>query len=321
MAVSKCGSNITQLLAEVKDRYEPDVQVTRLRRLGIGYTVLGDSSYPELLGEAADAPVILYVKGSIESIGIPGIAVVGSRKYTYYGRDTARYLSAECAKAGLSIISGLALGIDAEAHRATLAVGGSTVAVLGCGLDQVYPAGHAGLAREIVEKGGALVSEFSPGTPPIKPHFPMRNRIIAGLAIGTLVIEAGEKSGALITAYSALESNREVFAVPGNIDSETSKGTNQLIKEGAKLVTSAEDIFEELEIKVTLNRDGGSSQDLSQDEKIIIDLLSKGVCPADDMLANSGMNVISLNTVLTALEMKGMVENMGGGRYRRTQGM
>lgn len=204
--------------------------------------------YPEQLREIYDAPLKLYILGNKEILKKPGIAIVGSRKATEYGKKVALQFSKDLSKSGINIISGLALGIDTCAHLGTLYPDniGKTIAVLGSGLDEIYPKQNIELAKQIINCGGCIISEYPLGTKPEKLHFPQRNRIISGLSKGILIIEASEKSGSLITADFALEQGREVFAVPGNISSPTSVGTNNLIKQGAKLVTSYEDILVEV---------------------------------------------------------------------------
>lgn len=313
----KLGDKIANLVIEAKTQFNVEEEIKKLQKLNIGYITMYDKSYPQLLKETPDFPALLYMRGNVLALKMPSIAVVGSRKYTNYGRKIAYNLSKSCAEAGLSIVSGLALGIDAMAHRAALDADGTTVGVLGCGLDNIYPAANFSLGREIIEKGGAIISEFPPGTPPLVHHFPQRNRIIAGLSMGTLIVEAAEKSGALITAYCALDYNREVFAVPGNIDSEMSKGTNILIQKGAKMVTKAEDIFEELDIKV--KRAEQKSKEIfpeSEEEKIVVECLSSGDKSIDEIISERKINIIALSSALSMMEMKGMVENLGGGRFK-----
>lgn len=313
----KVDQKIAQLVIEAKEQFNPDEEIEKLQRLNIGYITMYDKEYPALLKEVHDHPAILYIKGDITALKTPSIAVVGSRKFTHYGQKVAYDLSKKCAEAGLCIVSGLALGIDAVAHKAALDTGGITIGVLGCGLDTLYPASNLNLAKEIIEKGGAVISEFPPGMPPMQYNFPARNRIIAGLTLGTLVIEAAEKSGALITAYQALEYNREVFAVPGNIDSETSMGTNLLIQKGAKPVMTAEDIFDDLNIEVKKSEQ--KAKDLlpeSEEEKVIIKILKQGEKNINDIVLESKLNIIAVNTTLSMMEMKGIVDNVGGGRYK-----
>jgi DNA processing protein len=203
-----------------------------------------DESYPEYLKDIYDAPLILYIKGNIDKKD-KYLAVVGSRRATTYGLNMAEVVSRELSKCGITVVSGMARGIDTYAHKGVLSVKGRTIAVLGCGLDIVYPYENKKLMENIIESG-ACISEFLPGTKPLSGNFPARNRIISGMSMGVIVIEAGEKSGSLITANFALEQGREVFALPGNVNSLNSTGTNRLIKEGAKMVTSLDDILEEI---------------------------------------------------------------------------
>lgn len=313
----KLDSKIAELIIEAKNQFTPEEEIEKLQKFNIGYITMYDKEYPKLLAEAPDGPAILYIRGSLAALKIPSIGVVGSRKFSHYGQKVAYQLSKSCSEAGLGIVSGLALGIDAVAHKAVLDVGGITIGVLGCGLDRIYPASNLALGREIIEKNGAVISEFPPGTPPMKYNFPARNRIIAGLTLGTLVVEAAEQSGALITAYQALEYNREVFAVPGNIDSETSKGTNILIQKGAKLVTKPEDILEEFNIEAkNIEQKNRELLPENENEKIIYNVLSTGEKSVDMIISESKLNIITVNTCLTMMEMKGMVDNIGGGRYK-----
>ncbi len=315
---SKIDPKITQLIREVVAEFSPEEAVDSLIRNDIGYMTMYDDKYPKLLKELPDAPIILYIQGSLDALKLPSISIVGSRKYTRYGQNIARNIAKECVENGLAVISGLALGIDTEVHRTAVENEGITVGVLGCGLDKVYPTSNTYLAREIIGKNGAIISEYPPGTIPMKQNFPARNRIIAGLSTGVVVVEAAIDSGALITAYQALEYNREVFAVPGNIDSPNSAGTNKLIQEGAKLVTSSEDIFAELNIKAQKYKTKARQQIAeTKEENLIYEILRKSVeLSGDEIIKETGLNVISVNSVLTILEMKGIIYNAGGGRYR-----
>src|SRR6059036_182953 len=223
-------------------------EIERVRKLGGDILVLDDGVYPSLLRETYDPPVVLYVKGAwSECLEAPCVALVGSRRCSTYGQNVALSLARDLASRGVTVVSGLARGIDAAAHRGALEAGGRTVGVLGTGLDEVYPRDHRRLAAEILERGGALVTQFPLGTPPVAENFPYRNRIISGLSLGVVVVEAAENSGSLITARLAIEQNREVWAVPGNITSRNSFVTNYLIKgAGAKLVQQWQDIAAEL---------------------------------------------------------------------------
>ncbi|MFA5927625.1 MAG: DNA-processing protein DprA [Patescibacteria group bacterium] len=315
---SSLEPRVAELVLSARKTYSPEGEQEKIKRLDLGCVTIDDKQYPSLLAEIPDAPAILYIKGDASAIKKPGIAIVGSRKFTSYGKWVAKKFSTECADNGIVVVSGLALGIDGEAHRAVLDAGGVTIGVLACGLDRIYPSSHIELAREIIERGGAIVSEYSPGTEAFKQNFPARNRIIAGLTLGTLVVEAGEGSGSLITAGCALDYNREVFAVPGGIDSHSSVGTNVLIQKGAKLVMTIYDILDELPIKLKRTEEKARETiPQSEDEQKIMSVLEGGEMLVDTIIKESQLNVISVNCALTMMEMKGMIQNIGGGRYRK----
>src|SRR5918998_5317598 len=232
----------------LRDRHgEAAAELERVRELGADVLILDDGTYPALLREIADPPITLYVRGEWSAcFDAPSVAIVGSRRCSTYGQNVALMLARDLATRGVTIVSGLARGIDAAAHRGAIEAGGRTVGVLGTGVDEIYPRDHKKLAEEILSKGGALVSQFPLGTPPIPENFPYRNRIISGLSLGVVLVEAAENSGSLITARLAIEQNREVYAVPGNITSRNSFGTNYLIKSaGAKLVQTWQDVVAE----------------------------------------------------------------------------
>jgi DNA processing protein len=308
------------IILEIREKIDPEREVEKINRLNLGYTTIYDKSYPPLLKEIYDAPAILYVKGDPQVLKNQSLAVVGSRKFSNYGvRSTKKLVSEILQVSNLAIISGLALGIDSIAHKTTLENNGTTIGVLACGLDSVYPVSNKNLADEIIKSGGAIISEQAPGTLALKHLFPARNRIIAGLSLGTLVVEAAKESGALITAYEALEYNREVFAVPGNIDSSFSKGTNELIQKGATAVTEAKDILDELNIKVKAAEQVAKEiMPESEEEIVIYKLFGMGEeILADVIVRESGLNIVKVNSCLTMMEMKGILENVGGGRYRK----
>ncbi|HWP45810.1 MAG TPA: DNA-processing protein DprA [Candidatus Limnocylindrales bacterium] len=242
----------------IKTFFKTDIlrkQLQLLEKHRVQIVTLSDSNYPELLRNIFDPPPVLYVKGTFSERDQLAVAVVGSRKSSSYGRLTAEKICLDLVSRGVTIVSGLARGIDSFAHRGALKGGGRTIAVLGNGVDCIYPRENRRLYEAIVEKG-AVISEFPLGTPPDRKNFPVRNRIISGLSLGVVVVEAGDQSGALITADQALEQGREVLAIPGNVSSYTSRGTHRLIKQGAKLVETAEDILEEL----SLSRIGAGTQ-------------------------------------------------------------
>lgn len=306
-------------------------EVERVREMGADLLLLDDGVYPALLREVFDPPITLYVKGAwAECLEQPCVAVVGSRRCSTYGQNAAGMLARDLAKRGATIVSGLARGIDAAAHRGALEAGGRTVAVMGTGLDQIYPRDHRKLAAEILENGGALVSEFPLETPPAPQNFPYRNRVISGLSLGVIIVEAAENSGSLITARMALEQGREVFAVPGNITSRNSFGTNYLIKgAGAKLVQQWQDVVSELPPEVAARllppepKETKESalveqlqlvpSDLTASEHAIFKLLSTDD-PAhiDALAAAAGLSVPELTGALLGLEMRELVRQLPG---------
>jgi DNA processing protein len=284
---------------------------------------LADSDYPSALLEIADPPPLLYLKGDRELLGRPGIAVVGSRNATPVGLQNAEAFSRSLSQSGLTIISGMALGIDAAAHRGGLDGGASSVAVVGTGLDLVYPARNKTLAKELVEKG-LIISEFSLSTPALATNFPRRNRIISGLSRGVLVVEAALASGSLITARQAAEQGREVFAIPGSIHSPFSKGCHQLIKQGAKLVDEANDILIELQWRTATSKAAASpasSDDLQTIEEATEDpiLTAMGYDPVsiDALVERVEFAADQVMARLTELEIDGVIAPLPGGRYQR----
>ena len=296
-------------------------EIERAAALGARIVSRIDEEYPRGLKEIHDPPLALYVRGTLESRDARCVAVVGTRRPTHYGRDTAASISSQLARLGFTVASGLALGIDTHAHEAALRADGRTIAVIGSGLDRIYPEQNIGLAEKIAEHG-AVISEFPLGRWPDKTTFPMRNRIVSGLSMGVLVVEAGEKSGALITANQALQQGRSVFAVPGRIDSRASRGTNGLIKGGAALVQDADDILAEYEFLIAPHRklDGGrvSKQqesrhvELSPEEQQIMAILGDGECGVDGLIRESGLMPSAVSSLLLQMEMKRLVRMLPG---------
>ncbi|HTP40571.1 MAG TPA: DNA-processing protein DprA [Steroidobacteraceae bacterium] len=284
------------------------------------------ADYPPLLQEVPDAPATLYVQGAPDCLLAAQLALVGSRNPTAVGRRTAYEFSASLTRAGLVITSGLALGIDAASHEGALDAGGRTVAVLGSGLDCLYPPEHRPLADRIAA-GGALVSEFAPGTPPLKAHFPRRNRLISGLALGVLVVEAARHSGSLITARLAGEQGREVFALPGSIHNPLARGCHQLLKSGAKLVEEVGDVLVELRIPFSKQQlehppagglqSGAEAPTLDKDYKILLDALGFEPAGMDALVERTGLQSHSVASMLLILELEGRVAPHPGGRYLR----
>ena len=305
--------------ALVESRRTSDLlrEIERIDSVGASVLTWESESYPERLREVDDAPPVLYVLGSIEPQDSWSVAVVGTRRATHYGRSAAAQLSGELVEAGVTVVSGLARGIDTIAHQAALDAGGRTIAVLGSGVDVLYPPENRALARRIVDEGrGAIVSEYPLGTLPEPANFPVRNRIISGLSLGVLVVEAGEKSGALITVAFALEQGRDVFAVPGPITSRMSDGPNRLIKDGAKCVTSAADILQELDIGMVKEHvDAVQALPADPTERMLLGLLQAESRHIDDLTNESGLPASTVSAVLTMMELKGMVRHLGGMQY------
>lgn len=276
---------------------------------------LADANYPQALLEIPDPPPLLYVKGRLDLLNRPGFAIVGSRNATAQGLANAEAFAAALGNAGLTIISGLALGVDAAAHRSSLESANSTIAVVGTGLDVVYPARNRELAHRIATHG-TLLSEFPLGTPALAANFPRRNRLICGLAKGCLVVEAAVSSGSLITARLAADQGREVFAIPGSIHSPLAKGCHALIKQGAKLVESAQDVLEELGLAERTPSPAAALTDADDAHPLLIHL---GFDPVDidTLQQRSGFAIDVLNTALTDLELAGLIEGLPGGRWQR----
>jgi DNA processing protein len=274
---------------------------------------VGDPNYPEALLQTADPPLMLYLRGSVDWLSKRSVAVVGSRHPTAQGLENARAFAGALAEQGLVVVSGLALGVDGAAHEGALAQGGATVAVVGTGLDSVYPPRHRALADRIAAQG-ALVSEFPPGMPALPGNFPQRNRIIAGLSLGTLVVEAALPSGSLITARMASEAGREVFAIPGSIHAAQSKGCHALLKQGAKLVESAQDILEELGGGLRQAALPASAPAAAQDP--LIEALGHDPVTLDALTARTGWSAAELSARLLDLELQGLVARLPGGLYQ-----
>ena len=307
-------------ITSARTRLDPDAEMETLERQGVHTLTWEDPGYPPRLKEIYDLPPVLFVKGTLLPEDERSVAVVGTRRATAYGREASNQLTIDLARSGVTIISGLARGIDAIAHRAALETGGRTIAVMGNGLDIMYPPEHASLAAQVAEHG-ALVSEHPLGTRPEAKNFPRRNRIISGMALGTLVIEAPEGSGAIWTVRHALEQNREVFCIPGSIFSPNSRATNLLIQQGAKLVLDYKDVLEELNL-------AGIGEQLpipalfspsDKTEASLLGYLTYDPVHIDEVGRLSGLPMATVSSTLAMMELRGLVKQVGGMNYMRTR--
>ncbi len=309
-------------LEAAREGIDLDRVMAELEQAGINTLCWDDADYPRRLREIDNPPPLLYLRGSLADSDDWAVAIVGTRRATSYGKEVARELASALASAGVTIISGLARGIDAIAHVAALESGGRTIAVLGSGLDKLYPPEHAALAEKITanEASGALISDYALGTPPEAANFPPRNRIISGLSLGVIVVEAGEDSGALITAEFAMEQGREVFAVPGNIFSRSSRGPNKLIQQGAKIVLNAEDVLEELNLKMAARHAEARAQlplfdGADETERKLLAHLSAEPLHADELSVLTTLPIATVSSALAMMELKGMARQVGGMTY------
>jgi len=312
------GERRARAIKEFSDWERIEQDLKRLPRDGVRIVCLEEEEYPAFLKEIANPPPFLYVKGSFIPEDRYAVAIVGTRNPTHYGTTQAEEIASQLARMGFTIVSGFARGIDTAGHRGAVQAGGRTIAVLGSGIDVPYPAEN----RHIVEKiasSGAVISEFPPGTPPDRQNFPQRNRIISGLSLGVLVVEAAKDSGSLITAALALEQGKEVFSIPGNITSANSRGTNELIKNGAKVVTGADDILEELApvLKGFLKKPAGEKPmpELSAGERRIVAVLGPEPRHVDEVAREIGMSAPDILTHLLSLELKGVLKQTAGKKF------
>ncbi len=303
---------------DFRKKFQHELYFKRLEKLGIKTTTYIDKDFPTNLKNLSGAPVVLYYKGSISSLKRNSVAVVGARKMTSYGREVAENFSGTLASFGVTIISGLAHGVDTVAHKACLLAGGNTIAVLGCGLDYIFPTENTILAGEIVKKGGALISEYPLGYPALPPNFAVRNRIISGLSTCVLVIEGAEKSGTLLTASHAADQGKTVFAVPGQITSPLSGAPLYLLRNGAKIATEPRDILDELDMEVKVDREKMEKvvPDNPMEEKLM-KYLETEPYHLDELVRITGSQTSEISARLTIMEMKGLVRNLGGGKYKR----
>ncbi len=315
LAAGLAPKTIEQIIAN-KPKINPEQSFAELPRRGIEILLVTEKSYPQILKEIIPSPPILYVRGEKEVLNSTTVAVVGTRKMTSYGQTACEEITLGLVSSGITIVSGLAFGIDSVALHTTVTNSGRAVAVLASDLDNasISPRSNLTLAQKIMETG-CLVSEYPLGMTVQMKNFPIRNRIISGLSLGTLVIEADAESGALITAGYALEQNRDVFAIPGSIFSPTSRGTNNLIKQGAKIVTSAYDILEELNLSANDLPDAEAIIETSDIENTILSYLTKEPIHIDELVRTINLTASIINANLTLLEMKGRIKNLGGAKY------
>lgn len=327
-SLRKRGLLTDALIAQIQDPQllaDANEQIERAERLGVRILTPADQTYPPVLKEIFAPPPVMYVKGSVEPFQQHSIAIVGMRQPSTYGKNATEQIVDGLLKQNITIVSGLALGIDAVAHKACVDKGGLTVAVLGCGVDKIYPSANKQLAEQILSSSGALVSEFPLGTPPLAYNFPRRNRIISGLSAGVLVIEARSKSGSLITAHYAMQQGRDVFAVPGSIFSEKSDGTFNLIKNGAAPVRKAQDILDTITTVTNccvrtaiVSKVTQIPLDLlSGDERLVFEILTDQPLRIDQIAEKIEQKVADLFTILLNLELKGIVRQVAGQQYMR----
>lgn len=325
-SVPGIGPKLSDSILRGRSELDPQEELNACRAAGVAVIARGTPQYPRWLAEITDPPSIMYVQGTIKPQDAVAVAIVGSRHATSYGLQTAERLGQALARAGVTVVSGLARGIDAAAHRGALDAGGRTFAVLGSGLSKIYPPEHQALALEIVNQG-ALISEMPLRAEPVSGAFPQRNRIIAGLSLGVVVVEAAFRSGALITARHAMEQNRDVFAVPGRIDSRMSHGCHQLLRDGAKLVETVDDILEELgplpEAAPSASPDGPTIHKpaellLNPNEKLVLSVIGEGQATTVDVLiACTGLAVAQVLTTISVLEMRRLVKRVAGNAVMR----
>lgn len=318
------GKIWTPRFVEFRDRFSIPEYEKRLKKARVSFLILTDNDYPQLLKQIKKPPFVLYYKGNVKILQGPtpgvdvhkAIAVVGTRRITEYGKQVTESLTADLVNNGFVIVSGLALGVDATAHKTTIVNKGKTIAVLGCGVDCCYPRENQKIYEDILDSGGAIVSEYPLGQQPSLGSFPSRNRIISGLSQGVLVTEGAADSGALYTAKDAFENGRPVFAVPGPITSSLSKGPHGLIEKGAKLIGGAEEIVNELSIKSIKGIKGNEhAKGGTKEEQKIIDLLQNESMHFDEIVKRTKINSSKLGSILSLMEMKGILKNLGGGNF------
>ena len=308
-------SNSVHAITSWQPKLSLEAEMEKIERYGVKVLTWHDPAYPSRLKEIYDYPPVLYIRGSLQPQDEWCLAVVGTRRATVYGRQVTEEIVADLAQSKITIVSGLAKGIDSVAHRSALDAGGRSLAVFGCGLDTVYPSENAELARHIIRQG-ALISEYPLGTRPKAENFHRRNRIMSGISLGVLIVEADETSGAMITAHLALEQNREVFAIPGSILSPASRGTNHLIQEGAKLVRDHTDILEELNLTAVAHQmEMKEVIPASDTESLLLKKLSAEPTHIDEVCRSSGLPMSTVSSTLAMMELKGLVKQIGTMNY------
>ena len=317
----KAGLGEKAMTGFIKLRQQLDLaaQMKRIKDVGAWLLIYTDARYPKLLRQLDDPPAVLYVRGTLQPQDAHALGIVGTRKASRYGYDATFQLSRDLAYQGVTIISGMAQGVDAAAHRGAIQAGGRTIAVMGCGVDIIYPQEHKELAAQIVQHG-AIISEFNMGTNPIGANFPRRNRLISGMSLGVLVTEAPEKSGSLITASFAAEQGREVFALPHNIYNKQGSGTNRLIQDGAKLITDITDILNELNIAYQTVETRTRTEQIApsnETERLILQHLAVDPIHIDDLTRLCGLSIAEVTSTLTILELKGLAQMVGHMQYSR----
>jgi DNA processing protein len=320
------GQKLSRGIVQARKQIDVAAELERCRAGGVSVLVESGGDYPEILRKIPDPPGVLFVRGQLEASDGLAVAIVGTRHATQYGVTQAERLAAGLARAGYTIVSGLARGIDAVAHRAALAAGGRTLAVLGSGVLNIYPPEHEQLAADVIARG-AVISENPPLSPPLAGAFPQRNRIVTGLSLGVIVVEAADRSGALISARHATEQGREVFAVPGRVDSRMSRGCHKLIRDGAKLVETVDDVLEELGPLATPTPLAAGQEpvrhpaelQLNEPEKAVLAVIGDDPQTIDDVAAHSGLPVQNVLSTISVLEMRRLIRRLGGNRVMRNQ--
>jgi DNA processing protein len=302
-----------------REKIDPETVIDQIAGAGAGIATVLDDEYPRILREIPGPPPVLYFRGTLPALNEPTVAIVGTRRATSYGRDVTTRIASDLASAGVTIVSGLAKGIDGHAHRAALEAGGRTIAVLASGVDNIYPPEHRQLADRMVESG-SLVSDYPPGTRPEASNFPARNRIISGLSLATVVVEAPLRSGALITVGFAADQGRDVYAVPGNIFSSASEGTNRLLRQGAIPLTSAAEVLDELHLSTASPKaePEQTAFPMSDEERSIYALVTAEPQHIDELAYSAGLTISQAAALMTMLELKGLIANVGAQHFVAT---